>query len=75
LARMEKMAATENIETRGNTYYHVETQNVVDSADQRTSHPSPPKLQEGRLLLACATDRGPEGDLSPLPHARRVLIQ
>jgi hypothetical protein len=49
---MEKMAATEKIETRGNTYYHVETQNVVDSADQRTSHPSPPKLQKGRLFLA-----------------------
>ena len=49
---MEKMAATENIETRGNTYYHAEMQNAADEADQRTSHPSPPKLQEGRLLLA-----------------------
>lgn len=49
---MEKMAATENIDPRGNTYYHVEVQNVVREADEGTSHPSPSKLQEGRLLLA-----------------------
>lgn len=51
---MEKMAATENIDPRGNTYYHVEVQNVVREADEGTSHPSPSKLQKGRVAFSPA---------------------